>query len=135
VANGDVEFQDRVEWCSTCSLHFQRIRLQSWCGKDLTNGHGEISRRSDIKIEMGWPTGPMRKMVISKRRVRCDVHDIDLSLFVVLNHIGEPSHHLDRWIRFKEMPIEKLLQASNKERIMVHYGYDEKDADPSTYNV
>ena len=98
-----------------------------------------MSRSSDISIEMCWPT---RQMVLPKLRVRCDIDEIDLSLRrvdyalvqdVVLKNIGEPPRHLDEWIRFQEMPIEKLQ--AYKERIMVHYGYDKKDADPSTYNV
>jgi hypothetical protein len=142
VADGDVEFRDRVQWYNTCSLQFQHIRLQSWCGKDLTKGRDGISRNSDIRIEMCWPTGPTRQMVVPKWRVRCDIDEIDLSLrsddyalfqHVVLNNIGEPSRHLNEWIRFLEMPVEKLQ--AYKERIMVHYGYDKKDADPSTYNV
>jgi hypothetical protein len=98
-----------------------------------------MSRSSDISIEMCWPA---RQMVLPKLRVRCDIDEIDLSLRrvdyalvqdVVLKNIGEPLRHLDEWIRFQEMPIEKLQ--AYKERIMVHSGYDKKDADPSTYNV
>ena len=142
VAAQDFESRDRVQWYNNCSMHFQHLRLQSWCGKDLSTANAGASRTSDARIQMTWPTGPTKQMVVPKWRVRCDLDEIDLSLrsqdyalfqHIGLHNIGESSRHLDEWTRFQEMPVDELEEY--KAQIMVHYGYDKKDAAPSTYDV
>ena len=142
VCNVDVASAERVQWYNNCSMHFRHIRLQSWSGADLTLVRDGISQNPDIRIQMIWPTGPTRQMVAPKWRVRCDLDEIDLSLrredyalfqHVILHNIGEPSRHLDEWIRFQEMSTTELQ--AYKAKIMVHFGYDKKDAEPSTFDV
>ncbi len=48
-------------------------------------------------------------------------------------NIGEESRHLDEWNALQSLPYEELEEY--KKRIMVHFGYDKKDAAPTTYNI
>lgn len=142
VCDADLSSGERVQWYNNCSMHFRHIRFQSWSGADLTLGHDGTSQNPDIGIQMIWPSGPTRQMVAPKWTVRCDIDEINLSLrsedyalfqHVILHNIGEPSRHLDEWIRFQEMSSAELQ--AYKAKIMVHYGYDKKDAEPSTFDV
>ncbi len=47
-------------------------------------------------------------------------------------NIGEESRHLDEWNNLQNLPSQELQEY--KKRIMVHFGYDKKDAPPTTYH-
>lgn len=59
---------------------------------------------------------------------------VDFALFrnVIWHNIGEESRHLDEWNALQSLPFEELEEF--KKRIMVHFGYDKKDAPPTTYS-
>ena len=59
----------------------------------------------------------------------------DYTLFhhILWNNIGEESRHLDEWNALQTLPLDQLNEYKN--RIMVHFGYDKKDAPPTTYKI
>ena len=69
---------------------------------------------------------------------KCDFFSLllrkkDYALFrhVLSNNIGEEPRHLAEWNALQSLPVEELNEY--KKKILVHFGYDKKDATPTTY--
>jgi hypothetical protein len=143
ISRNDADAYNRVQWYNTCTLRFNALRLHSWCGSDLTPDPGSnFKSKPGARIQMSWPVGPTARLVLPKWKVKCNLGEIsfvlrsqDYALFqhVIMYNIGEPSRHLDEWIRFQNMAQTEL--EDYKKKIMVHYGYDRKDTAPTTYDL
>ena len=139
--------QERVQWFNNCTVTLKDLRLKSWCGTELSRvevatGPTFTESSKNAEITLSWPTGPGAQLVRPKWNVNCRVDDVNIYLRktdfallqnIIMHNIGEPSRHLDEWIELQALPKSQLERYKNQ--IMVHFGYDKKDAIPTTYKV
>jgi hypothetical protein len=127
---------NRMQWFNNCKISLDDLRLYSWTGR-------ELSRNPVIaSVSLRWPTGPFAPLIIPKWRVNCSFDSLDISLCrsdyallqnILSYNIGEPSRHMDEWRILQilsQNALDEFLQ-----NIIVHYGYDQKNVAPTTYDV
>ena len=73
----------------------------------------------------------LTRVLFTSKRLLFRKKDYALFRHIIWNNIGEESRHLDEWDRLQNLPSEELQ--AYKEKIMVHFGYDKKDAPPTTF--
>ena len=139
--------QARVQWFNNCNVTLKNLRIKSWSGTVLSrpevfSGADGSSSTKDAEVILSWPIGPGALLILPKWNVDCRIDDINIYLRrgdyallqnIIMHNIGEPSRHLDEWIELQALQKSEL--ARYKHQIMVHFGYDKKDAAPSTYSV
>ncbi len=127
---------DRMQWFNNCKISLDGLRLYSWTGREL--GCNSV----DGCVSLRWPTGQLAPLIIPKWRVNCSFDALDLSLcrsdYALLQNIlsfniGEPSRHMDEWRVLQTLSPQALEELM--EKITVHYGYDQKNVAPTTYDV
>jgi hypothetical protein len=126
----------RMQWFNNCTISLDDLRLYSWTGREL--GRNSAAAR----VSLRWPTGPLSLLIVPKWRVDCCFDKLDMSLCrsdyallqnIISYNIGEPSRHMDEW-RVLETLSQNALDEF-MEKIIVHYGYDQKNVAPTTYDV
>ena len=127
---------DRMQWFNNCSISLDGLRLYSWTEREL--GCNPL----DASISLRWPTGPLAPRIIPKWNVDCTFDVLDISLCrsdyallqnILTYNIGEPSRHMDEWKVLQTLSSDVLKNLM--EKYIVHFGYDQKDVAPSTYDV
>jgi hypothetical protein len=136
IATGIDGINKRMQWFNNCKISLDDLRLYSWSGR-------ELSRNPVMAcVALRWPTGPLAPLIIPKWRVKCSFDTLDISLCrsdyallqnILSYNIGELSRHMDEW-RMLQTLSQNTLDEFVK-NIIVHYGYDQKNVAPSTYDV
>ena len=127
---------ERMQWFNNCMVSLDGWRLYSWTGREL--GCHPVN----ACVSLRWPTGPLAPLIIPKWHVKINFDTLDISLCrsdyallqnILSYNIGEPSRHMDEWRVLQTLSPEALRKFM--EKIIVHYGYDQKNVAPSTYDV
>jgi hypothetical protein len=135
-SSGQGTLPDRMQWYNNCDVCLNDLRIFSWCGREL----GKNAVVADIVLN--WPVGPTAPLVVPKWKVDCRLNSLDISLRrsdyallqnIVSHNIGEVSRYFDEWEALQNLSPEATERY--QERIIVHFGYDNKDVAPSTYDL
>ncbi len=130
------DLRARMQWFNNCTVALDSLRIFSWTGQELGQNPFIAS------VALRWPIGPTARLVTPKWTVNCRIDSLDIALrrtdyaliqHIISNNIGEESRHLNEW-----QALQKLSQAdivAYTESILVHYGYDNKDVTPTTYDL
>lgn len=144
----DLLTRERVQWYNNCDIELRGLKMTSWEGAEIsrapTNSSTHSTSRSEreARIKLKWPTGKRAFTIIPKWKVECNIDELGIMLrredyallqHVIWHNIGEPSRHLEEWNALQNLSPSKLKRY--KSEIMVHFGYDKKDAAPTTYSV
>ena len=126
----------RMQWFNNCHICLQSFQIFSWCGRQLSRSAIE----GDVNLK--WPVGLYAPTVVPKWNVDLKLGKLDVSLrrsdyalfqhFIAYN-VGELSRNLDEWEVLSSLSPQDIN--SFKEKIMVHFGYDNKDVAPTTFNI
>jgi hypothetical protein len=135
-SSGQGTHPERMQWYNNCDVCLNDLRIFSWCGQEL----GKNAVVADILLN--WPVGPTAPLVVPKWKVDCRLDSLDISLRrsdyallqnIISHNIGEVSRYLDEWEALQNLSPEATERY--QERIMVHFGYDNKDVVASTYDL
>lgn len=128
----------KKQWFNNCAIEISAMTLRSWSGIALN----QCDNRPTACLSLCWPIGPSALVNVPKWKVKCGVDALNLVLdrqdFALLQHIvqyniGDESHHLEEWYALQSLSQEIRKLYANS--ILVHFGYDKKDATPSTFDV
>jgi Repeating coiled region of VPS13 len=125
------------QWYNTCYVEIHRIRAINGASRSALSP--EENMPSAI-LRLNWPTGPSAWVNMPKWKVTCDIESVTLRVEqsdyallqnLVQYNLGETSRHMKEWEYF--LSLTSLGKATYLERSAVHFGYDQKDAMPSTF--
>lgn len=135
-----LQFRDggNRQWYNKCKVEICSVSLSSWAGNTMN----KANNRPSVSLSLAWPVGPSAPVNVPKWKAECVVGDLHLQLnrqhYALLQHIiqfniCEESHHLEEWYALQSLTQENRQSFLNG--IRVHFGYDKKDATPSTFVV
>jgi hypothetical protein len=146
--SGAIVPSERVQWFNNCAMELNDLKLTSWEGAEISGSHVRSASEStstsaaNARIRVNWPVGRWALSIVPKWKVECNIDRLILNLrrddyallqHIILYNIGELSRHLEEWDALQNLPPSELDRY--KKEIMVHFGYDKKDTEPTTYDI
>jgi hypothetical protein len=126
------------QWYNNCAIKVNDMVLSAWSGNNLNKGETQPTAH----VSMCWPIGSSAPVNIPKWKVKCRFDALELSLDradyallqnIVQYNIGDESHHLHEWYALQSLP--SYIRERYNQSLAVHFGYDQKDDAPSTFDV
>lgn len=127
-----------MQWYNNYIVTIKGVTIHSSAGKELS----VQSYQWEGSVTLDWPTGPNAAFNYPKWSIRAKFSELrlflekaDLSLlqYVLSENIGECSRHMHEWYALQQLPALELARLER--RTLVKFGYDNKDAAPSTYDI
>ena len=121
---------------NNCQVELSMMEFHNWSGQSLSTDN------PTAQLHLNWPVGPSSVANVPKWKVDCSIDKFntalqpkDFALFqhIVTHNIGELSRYTDEWKALRALlPGERSRFFSS---VFVPFGYDDKEATPSTYSV